>query len=123
MVIANKMLNNCFSIRFQNVKDHYEPRTADFVVDQNLRKEFFALVEQFNLTAIYTENDVWHVKPSEDTNLNDLEARISSWDIMFHKYMSASNDFKRANEEYHRKKGENIPSVIPLPLDLTGSIA
>lgn len=123
MVIANKMLDNCFSIRFQNVKHHYEPRTADFVVDLKLRKEFFALVEQFNLIAIYAENDVWHVKPAVDTNPNDLNAHISTWDIMLHKYMSAGNDFKRASEEYHRKKVENIPLMLQIPLDLSGSMA
>lgn len=117
MVIANKMLDNCFSIRFQNVRDIREPRTADLVVNQKGRKEFFELVRRFGLIAIYTENDVWHVKPNPNTNPQDLMQHISTWDIMFHKYMAANNDFKRENET----------RVIPLPieviLDVTGSMA
>lgn len=84
-------VTNCFSVRFQNLSDPYEPRTADFVVDTHLKKEFFDLAEQFKLIAIYAENDVWHIKPSEDTTPEELAQHTSSWDIMLHKYFSVCN--------------------------------
>lgn len=86
MVNTNQMYNNVFSVRFQNVKDIPEPRTADFVVDERQKKEFFQLIEQLGLIAIYTENDVWHVKPGEETDPNDLMNHTSTWDFMLHKY-------------------------------------
>lgn len=89
----------CFSIRFQNVKDPYEPRTADLVVDEHEKKEFFDLVERFGLMAIYAENDVWHIQPAADTNPQDLAINVSTWDIMFHKYMALSRDFKCVSEK------------------------
>lgn len=116
MVVANKMLDNCFSVRFQNVRDIRDPRTADMVVNQKEKKEFFELVRRFGLIAIYTENDVWHVKPNPNTNPRDLMLHISTWNLMLHKYMAANNDFKRENEA----------SVNPIPihvvLDTSGSM-
>lgn len=102
MANVGEMLNNCFSIRFQSVKSIRDQRTASLVVSQNEAKEFFNLIERFGLIAIYTENDVWHVTPNPNTDIKDLEKRISTWDMMFHKYISASNQFRRENEKYFR---------------------
>lgn len=99
MEMTTPRLSKCFSIRFQNVSEHYEPRTADIVVNTNLRKEFFDLVEQFGLIAIYTENDVWHIQPSEDTSPEELEQHVSTWDTMFNKYLDACHNFKKAQKE------------------------
>lgn len=117
MVIANKMLDNCFSIRFQNVRDIRDPRTADLVVNQEAKKEFFYLVERFGLIAIYAENDVWHVKPNPSTNPQDLMQHISTWDIMLHKYMVANNDYQR------EKEARVIPVPMKMVLDVSGSMA
>ena len=125
MVNASEKLNNCFSIRFQSVKETRDPRTASLVVSQMKAKEFFNLVEQFGLVAIYTENDVWHVTPNPDTDPKDMENHVSTWDMMLHKYMSASNQFKRENEEYMRKV-MSTPIRIPqdiISLDTSGSMA
>ena len=118
MVNASEMLNNCFSIRFQSVRSICDRRTASLVVNQNEAKEFFNLVEWFGLVATYTENDVRHVTPNPDTDPKDFEDHISTWDMMLHKYISASNQFKRENEEYIRKLA---PKVVFQ--DTTGSMA
>ncbi len=115
MVNANGTLNNCFSVRFQSVKEVRNPHTADMVISNEDKKEFFELVERFGLIAIYAENDVWYIKPNPSTRLQDLIQHTSTWDIMFHKYFAKNNTFKRENEEYFRKKKA---SVIPIPVQI-----
>lgn len=123
MVNANNAANTMFSIRFQRVTDIFEPRTADIVVGEDQKKEFFDLVSRFGLEAIYTANDVWHVKPGEDTDVEALNAHESAWDIMFHKYLALGNEFKHRNAEYHRKKALSCRPNIHILLDTSGSMA
>lgn len=122
MVNASEMLSNSFSIRFQSVKALRDPRTANLVVSQEEVKEFFNLVERFGLVATCTENDVWHVTPNPNTDPKELERHMSTWDLMLHKYMSASNEFRRQNEEYLRKSF-STPKVVEIQADVTGSMA
>lgn len=98
----------CFSVRFQNISDFYDPRTADVVIDSNLRKEFFDLVAAFGLNAIYTANDVWHIQPGENTDPEELALNVSPWDMFFHKYMEAGKRFEEKNRAFHIKE----PTVV-----------
>lgn len=120
MVMTNQA-SNIFSIRFQKVSEKLEQRNADLVVDEKHRKEFFELVSRFGLEAIYTDNDVWYITPGDSADETALKSHTSTWDIMFHKYWAASNDFKHENKEYHRKAMTSVPIPIMILNDLTGS--
>lgn len=109
MGIVSKF-NNCFSVRFQNLNDFYDPRTADMVIDSSMRKEFFELTSQFELITVLAENDVWHIFPADSTNPDDITQHISTWDIMYRKYLAASNSFREMNKVFRLSAG--VPTVV-----------
>lgn len=119
MAMANQNAGNIFSIRFQRITESLDRRNADLLVSDKLRKEFFDLASKFGLVVTYANNDVWYVTPGEDVDEQALASYTSVWDIMFHKYLSASKDFE---SEYYRRKTKKIPQFSIYP-DTTGSMS
>lgn len=113
-MVESKMTDRSFMIRFEDVTDEVNFQPNVLIVDKSHRDDFINLALRFELRLYKDKNDNITVRPSLKTRADDLKAHISTWDIMLHKYMSYSNDFKRENAECRRK---SIVSgkVIPIP--------
>lgn len=97
----NRILNNqSFSVRFQRMKDDWEPRTADFVLNENDKKEFFKDVDELGLVVIYSDNDVWHINSGVDPTDEKFTLQMALLSMMYYKYKFLGEIFKSARKIY-----------------------
>ena len=101
MIPFDRILKNkSFSVRFQKIKDDWEPRTAEFVVNQKNKKEFFKEIEELELVTIYSDNDVWHIKAGVDSTDEKFMLQMGSWYKMYYKCKWLSEIFKSERKVY-----------------------
>lgn len=124
-MVGTQKIGNRFFIRFEDVSAVVSKRNGVLVVDKNHEFDFFNLVEQFGLNVSTGENGTFAVMPAHNEKTENLEMHISTWDIVFHKFFSYSNDFWRANAEHHRKiamcgKTIQFPTEVPQAESMMG---